>query len=48
MTTQEKEEPPIVVNPHPVGWYDPITRKFATSPTAFPRAAKIIPLYRRA
>ncbi len=46
--TQPNDNPPITVNPTPVGWYDPITKKFANSPTAFPRAAKLIPLYRRA
>lgn len=30
----------------PIGWYEPTTKKFATSPTSFPMAAQIVPVYR--
>lgn len=35
-----------LVEAPPAAWHDPTTRKFATSPTSFPQAAKIYPLYR--
>ncbi len=32
-------------NDNHIGWYDPVTKKFATSPNSFPMAAQIIKVY---